>query len=55
VVTCTGTDYSRDVTHPPVWTFFPDPAYSRFVLVMTWPGHTVDQILQQWQQLPLGK
>lgn len=55
VVTCTGTDYSRDLTHPPVWTFFPDPAYSRFVLVMTWPGHTVDQILQQWQRLPLGR
>ncbi|WP_067677061.1 serine/threonine-protein kinase [Nocardia miyunensis] len=54
VVTCAGTDYSRDINHPPVWTFFPDPAYSRFVVVMTWSGHTIDQILQQWRQLPLG-
>ncbi|WP_216902879.1 serine/threonine-protein kinase [Nocardia alni] len=55
VVTCTGTDYGRDTTHPPVWTFFPDPAYSRFVIVMTWQGHTIDQILDQWRQVPLGK
>ncbi|MFF3568483.1 serine/threonine-protein kinase [Nocardia jiangxiensis] len=55
VVTCAGSDYGRDTTHPPVWTFFPDPAYSRFVLVMTWKDHTIDQLLEQWQQLPLGR
>ncbi|MBU3065366.1 serine/threonine protein kinase [Nocardia sp. NEAU-G5] len=55
VVTCAGTDYNRDTTHPPVWTFFPDPAYTRFVIVMTWKNHTINQILEQWQQLPLGR
>lgn len=54
VVTCTGTDYGRDTTHPPVWTFFPDPAYTRFVIVMSWKDHTIDQLLDQWRQLPLG-
>ena len=44
----------RDTTHPPVWTFFPDPAYTRFVIVMSWKDHTIDQLLDQWRQLPLG-
>ena len=55
VVTCAGTDYSRDVTHPPVWTFFPEAPYSRYVAVMTWKGHTINQILDQWRQVPLGR
>ncbi|MQY23955.1 serine/threonine-protein kinase [Nocardia macrotermitis] len=55
VVTCTGSDYSHDTTHPPVWTFFPDSAYSRFVIVMSWQHHTIDQLIEQWQQLPLGR
>jgi hypothetical protein len=58
VVTCAGTDYEHDVIHGgqvPVWTFFPDALYSRFVVIMTWNNHTIGQLLEQWKQVPLGR
>ncbi|MEU4315914.1 protein kinase [Nocardia sp. NPDC024068] len=56
VVTCAGVDYRRDThTSTYVWTYFPGPAYTRFVVVARWPGHTVDALLNQWwKRAPLG-
>ncbi|MGW0179361.1 serine/threonine-protein kinase [Nocardia sp. NPDC003345] len=57
VVTCAGVDYHRDThTSTYVWTYFPGPAYTRFVVVARWPGHTVDALLNQWwKRAPFGK
>ncbi|MFI5714567.1 serine/threonine-protein kinase [Nocardia sp. NPDC051750] len=59
VARCEGVDYSREIDTSDhriyVWTFFPDKPRSQYLIVARWPGHTVNELIEDWwKKIPLG-